>query len=107
LKGYESGNDLRRYRLALDGYGAARLFNDRSTDGTGGNWYDVLTNNNSSVTGDGGSTWGSSITVKINNVSKTLTIPSNPTTTYDGRYVLKAGDTMTGPLTISTSNWGN
>lgn len=28
-------------------------------------------------------------------------------TTYDGRYVLKAGDTMTGPLTISTSNWGN
>ena len=34
---------------------------------------------NSSVSG-GGSTWGSSITVKINGTSKTLTLPSNPNT---------------------------
>lgn len=43
-------------------------------------WRTILDNVNSSVSGDGGSTWGSSITVKINNVSKTLTIPANPNT---------------------------
>ena len=41
--------------------------------------YTVLHTGNSSVSG-GGSTWGSSITVKINGTSKTLTIPSNPNT---------------------------
>lgn len=40
----------------------------------------LLDSNNSSVSGDGGSTWGSSITVKINGTSKTLTIPANPNT---------------------------
>ena len=43
-------------------------------------WRTILDSANSSISGDGGSTWGSSITVKINNVSKTLTIPSNPNT---------------------------
>lgn len=41
--------------------------------------YAILTAGNSSVSG-GGSSWGSSITVKINGISKTLTIPSNPNT---------------------------
>lgn len=40
-------------------------------------WYRVATSANSSVSG-GGNTWGSSITVKINGTSKTLTIPSAP-----------------------------
>lgn len=40
--------------------------------------YKILHAGNSSVSGDGGSTWGSSITVKINGTSKTLTIPANP-----------------------------
>ena len=39
----------------------------------------ILHSGNSSVSG-GGSTWGSSITVKINGTSKTLTIPANPNT---------------------------
>jgi len=46
---------------------------------TGGNFYNILHAGNSSVTG-GGSTWGSSLTVNINGVEKTLTIPSNPNT---------------------------
>ena len=52
-------------------------------------WKTILDSNNSSVSG-GGSSWGSSITVKINGVEKTLTIPSNPDTwrpitdTYEG-----------------------
>lgn len=41
-------------------------------------WKTILDSSNSSVSGDGGSTWGSSVTVKINGTSKTLTIPSNP-----------------------------
>lgn len=41
--------------------------------------YKILDSYNSSVSG-GGSSWGSSITVKINGTSKTLTIPSNPNT---------------------------
>jgi hypothetical protein len=41
--------------------------------------YTILTAGNSSVSG-GGSSWGSSITVKINGTSKTLTIPGNPNT---------------------------
>lgn len=39
----------------------------------------ILDSGNSSVSG-GGSSWGSSITVKINDTTKTLTIPSNPNT---------------------------
>lgn len=44
-------------------------------------WIKLLDSSNSSVSG-GGSAWGSSITVKINGTSKTLTIPSNPNTDY-------------------------
>lgn len=50
------------------------------------NWITILDSVNSSISGDGGSTWGSSITVKINNVEKTLTIPSNPNTDIKVAY---------------------
>ena len=48
---------------------------------TDGNWVikTLLDSSNSSVSG-GGSTWGSSITVKLGGSSVTLTIPSNPNT---------------------------
>ena len=42
----------------------------------------ILHAGNSNISGEGGNTWGSSITVKINGTSKTLTIPSNPNTDY-------------------------
>lgn len=45
------------------------------------NWIRLLDSSNSNVSG-GGSAWGSSITVKINGTSKTLTIPGNPNTDY-------------------------
>ena len=44
------------------------------------NWITILDSVNSSISGDGGDTWGSSITVKINGTTKILTIPSNPNT---------------------------
>lgn len=80
LKGYESGDDLRRYRLAINGQGDAKLFNDRDTANTGGAWVDILTSKNSGISGNGGNTWGSSVTIKINGIEKTLTIPANPNT---------------------------
>lgn len=46
LQGYSSGDDVRRYRLAINGYGDARLFNDRDTANTGGTWVDILTSKN-------------------------------------------------------------
>lgn len=59
-------------------------------------WYTLLHSGNSSVSG-GGSTWGSSITVKINGTSKTLTIPSNPNTDENVKQVPKT-DNVNRPL---------
>lgn len=67
-------------QLAMQWYGtglAYRSAPDTSTTFT--DWATILTNKNSEVTG-GGSNWGDSITIKLNGVSKTLTIPSNPDT---------------------------
>ena len=72
---------LRQYSYSSDGsrlayYEDYKLPNtqiDRTTNG----YYDILTNKNTSISG-GGSTYGSSITVTINGVSKTLTIPNAP-----------------------------
>ena len=46
LQSYTNGNDIRRNRIAFDSKGTAKLFNDRSTSGTGGVWYNILTDNN-------------------------------------------------------------
>ena len=44
------------------------------------NWTATLLHSSNSSVSGGGSAWGSSITVKINNTTKTLTIPANPNT---------------------------
>lgn len=63
--------------------------------------WDILDSSDTEVTGnDGGDTWGSSITVKINGVSKTLTIPSAPTTITGN-----AGTATT--LQTARNLWGN
>ena len=62
----------------------------------------ILHVGNSSVSG-GGSTWGSSITVKINGTSKTLTIPNNPNTDERVRQVPKT-DNINRPLMMINGN---
>ena len=97
----------RPVQMAFNNYGA--YLRTSSSDSAWNSWVTILTSGNSSVSG-GGSTWGSSITVKINGIEKTLTIPSQPsggssithtrvndTTT---RYVL--GTTLTSNNTLST-----
>lgn len=56
-------------------------------------WYNVLTSKNSGIDGS---------TIKLNGTS--ITVYNSGTA--DGRYVKKSGDTMTGVLTIDTTNFG-
>lgn len=77
-----------RLRTAGGWYGQILMSNSngiyyRSANGLTSSigWIKLLDSSNSSVSG-GGSAWGSSITVKINGTSKTLTIPGNPNTDY-------------------------
>ena len=73
-------------------------------------WVNILTNENSSVTG-GGSTWGSSITVNIGGTSKTLTIPANTdtkntagsTNSTSKLYLIGAASQEANPQTYSNS----
>lgn len=56
-------------------------------------WYNVLTSKNSGINGS---------TIKLNGTS--ITVYSSGTA--DGRYVKKSGDTMSGVLTIDTTDFG-
>lgn len=77
-----------RLRTAAGWYGQILMSNSkgiyyRSANGltSSVNWIKLLDSSNSNVSG-GGNAWGSSITVNINGISKTLTIPNNPNTDY-------------------------
>ena len=89
----DNGDDLRRSRLAFNAYGEIKISNDRGQANTAETWYNVLTSNNSGINGS---------TIKLNGTSITVYSSS----TADGRYVKKSGDTMSGTLTIDTTNFG-
>ena len=89
----DGGNELRRSRLAFNAFGEIKVSDDRSQLNTAETWYNVLTSKNSGISGS---------TIKLNGTS--ITVYSSGTT--DGRYVKKSGDTMTGVLTIDTTNFG-
>jgi len=80
----------RPVQMAFNNNGA--FLRTSSTDTTWNAWEHILTSGNSSVSGNGGSSWGDSITVTINNVTKTLTIPSNPNTDYLVRQLLSSSN---------------
>lgn len=84
-----------RSRLAFSSAGDIKVAschheNEYQQDET---WYNVLTSKNSGINGS---------TIKLNGTS--ITVYSSGTA--DGRYVKKLGDTMTGVLTIDTTNFG-
>lgn len=93
MTSYDNGDDLRRSRLAFNAYGEIKVSNDRDQANTAETWYNVLTSKNSGISGS---------TIKLNGTSITVYSSS----TADGRYVKKSGDTMTGVLTIDTTNFG-
>lgn len=93
MTSYDGGDDLRRSRLAFNAFGEIKVSDDRGQANTAETWYNVLTSKNSGISGS---------TIKLNGTS--ITVYSSGTA--DGRYVKKSGDTMTGVLTIDTTNFG-
>lgn len=84
-----------RSRLAFSSAGDIKVAschheNEYQQDET---WYNVLTSKNSGINGS---------TIKLNGTS--ITVYSSGTA--DSRYVKKSGDTMSGVLTIDTTNFG-
>lgn len=93
MTSYDRGDDLRRSRLAFNALGEIKVSDDRGQSNTAETWYNVLTSKNSGINGS---------TIKLNGTS--ITVYSSGTA--DGRYVKKSGDTMSGVLTIDTTNFG-
>ena len=93
MTSYDGGDDLRRSRLAFNAFGEIKVSDDRDQANTAETWYNVLTSKNSGINGS---------TIKLNGTS--ITVYSSGTA--DGRYVKKSGDTMSGVLTIGTTNFG-
>lgn len=93
MTSYDRGDDLRRSRLAFNAFGEIKVSDDRDQANTAETWYNVLTSKNSGINGS---------TIKLNGTS--ITVYSSGTA--DGRYVKKSGDTMSGVLTIDTTNFG-
>lgn len=93
MTSYDGGDDLRRSRLAFNAYGEIKVSDDRDQANTAETWYNILTSKNSGINGS---------TIKLNGTS--ITVYSSGTA--DGRYVKKSGDTMSGVLTIDTTNFG-
>ena len=92
MTSYDGGDDLRRSRLAFNAYGEIKVSNDRDQANTAETWYNVLTSKNSGISGS---------TIKLNGTSITVYSSS----TADGRYVKKTGDTMTGALNFANNTW--
>ena len=91
----ENNKFFYRSRLAFSSAGDIKVAschheNEYKQDET---WYNVLTSKNSGISGS---------TIKLNGTSITVYSSS----TADGRYVKKAGDTMSGVLTIDTTGFG-
>ena len=93
MTSYDGGDDLRRSRLAFNANGEIKISDDRNQANTAETWYNVLTSKNSGINGS---------TIKLNGTSITVYSSS----TADSRYVKKTGDTMSGTLTIDTTNFG-
>ena len=90
----ENNKFFYRSRLAFSSAGDIKVAschheNEYKQDET---WYNVLTSKNSGINGS---------TIKLNGTSITVYSSS----TADGRYVKKTGDTMSGTLTIDTTNF--
>ena len=92
MTSYDGGDDLRRSRLAFNANGEIKISDDRNQANTAETWYNVLTSKNSGINGS---------TIKLNGTSITVYSSS----TADGRYVKKTGDTMTGALNFANNTW--
>lgn len=92
ITNYNAGTFSYRSRLAFNDLGeikVAKCHSESSQNWTD-TWYNILTSNNSGISGS---------TIKINGTSITV----NSSTDADNKYVKKAGDTMTGALNFGAA----
>lgn len=74
---YNSGDDIRRARLAVDAYGGIKVFDDRTVSGTGGTWHTVLTDKNTKITNGTITINGTSITPLVQHQSLANYVTTN------------------------------
>lgn len=66
MTSYDGGDDLRRSRLAFNGYGEIKVSNDRGQTNTAETWYQVLTSHNTYISNGTGIINGATITQVAN-----------------------------------------
>lgn len=91
ITNYQEGDNLIRSRLAFNSQGELKIFDGGATEP----WHNVLTSKNSGIDAD-----NSIITLN----GQTIEVPDSAA--LSNTYVKKIGDTMSGALTIETTNFG-
>lgn len=66
MTSYDGGDDLRRSRLAFNGYGEIKVSNDKGQTNTAETWYQVLTSHNTYISNGTGIINGATITQVAN-----------------------------------------
>ncbi len=82
---YNSGDDIRRARLAVDAFGGIKVFDDRSAAGTTGTWHTVMTDKNTKITNGTITINGTSITPLVQHQSLANYVTTNTAQKITGR----------------------
>nr|DAN28945.1 MAG TPA: Head fiber protein [Caudoviricetes sp.] len=88
---YNSGDDIRRARLAVDAYGGIKVFDDRTVSGTGGTWHTVLTDKNTKITNGTITINGTSITPLVQHQSLANYVTTNTAQRISGGKTFNNG----------------
>ena len=91
ITNYQEGDNLIRSRLAFNSQGELKIFDGGATE----SWHNILTSKNSGIDTD-----NSIITLN----GQTIEVPDSAA--LSDTYVKKIGDTMSGSLTINTTDFG-
>ena len=88
---YNSGDDTRRARLAVDAFGGIKVFDDRSTAGTAGTWRTVMTDKNTKITNGTITINGTSITPLVQHQSLANYVTTNTSQRISGGKTFNNG----------------
>jgi hypothetical protein len=91
---YNSGDDIRRARLAVDAFGGIKVFDDRSTAGTAGTWHTVMTDKNTKISGGTITINGTSITPLVQHQSLANYVTKNTAQRISGGKTFNSGALM-------------
>lgn len=91
---YNSGDDIRRARLAVDAFGGIKVFDDLSTAGTAGTWHTVMTDKNTKISGGTITINGTSITPLVQHQSLANYVTKNTAQRISGGKTFSSGALM-------------